>query len=67
MDNSLNTRGLGVPPGLLRRIEERAKRKPTALATSNGQLVVLCNDGSLWELAQGDWIQIKPIPQPETR
>ncbi len=33
------------------------------LQKHNGYLVALCDDGSLWMLADGQWIKLPPIPE----
>jgi hypothetical protein len=35
-----------------------------APSASNAFLVALCNDGSMWQLDEGNWIQLPAVPQP---
>jgi hypothetical protein len=35
-----------------------------APSASNAFFVALCNDGSMWQLGEGNWIQLPAIPQP---
>jgi len=35
-----------------------------APSASNAYFVALCNDGSMWQLGEGNWIQLPTIPQP---
>lgn len=45
------------------------KRKPIFVSTYNYQdriaIVVVCDDGSIWELWNGEWERVKDIPQDE--
>ena len=38
-------------------------RKPIAAAVVGTILIVVCDDGSVWELdPSGDWVERRPIP-----
>jgi len=38
-------------------------RKPVSVSVTECGLIVICDDGSIWELFQNKWERIKDIPQ----
>lgn len=39
-------------------------RAPVAMGNDEGDLVVLCNDGTIFVLRLDGWNELPPIPQP---
>lgn len=41
----------------------------TAAARPDGsaEVYAICNDGTAWELLNGQWVQLPPIPQDEAK
>ena len=51
---------LRIPFGGARRVVQMV----LAPSASNAFFVALCNDGSLWQLDEGNWKELPAIPQP---
>lgn len=39
-------------------------RKVIQVVKTGHPLTALCDDGTLWELFEGQWTELPPIPQP---
>jgi hypothetical protein len=53
-----------VPTEADRIASRRVVQMVMAPSASNAFFVALCNDGSMWQLGEGSWIQLPAIPQP---
>jgi len=53
-----------VPAEADRIASRRVVQMVMAPSASNAFFVALCNDGSMWQLDEGNWIQLPAVPQP---